>query len=267
MNKSHSLQRDSWSSAGVSPETIRRLLHVVTGIADTHSTLVERRQAVLVALLDLVQADSGNWAWGRGWPLSSAVTPVSVIWHNVSEQQMIALMQWGLDPDTDVTFRPRVRAQMGDRTSATTIWQDIYTPEEWEARPSMRRHLSAGDWSSWMHAVRYTDGDTWCSLFLLRNGDRPEFGPTESAIVDMVLAGIPWLHSTAEECLPPETFDGLTARQRTVMLMLLDGMARKTISSRLGITEDTVGDHIKAIYARFGVGSSGELAALFLRGR
>lgn len=267
MSSSHLSPRDSWSGALVSPEVMQRLLSMVTEIADTHSTLVKRRQAVLAALLELIQADCGNWAWGRGWPLSTAVTPVSVIWHNVSDDQKIALMEWGLDPDTDITFRPRVSAQMSDRTSATTIWQDIFTPEEWDAVPSMRRHLTSGGWSSWMHSVRYTDRDTWCNLFLLRNAHRPEFGPSEAALVDLVLAGIPWLHSTAEERVPQEAFEGLTARQRTVLLMLLDGMARKTIASRLGITEDTVGDHIKAIYAHFNVGSAGELAALFLRGR
>jgi DNA-binding CsgD family transcriptional regulator len=51
------------------------------------------------------------------------------------------------------------------------------------------------------------------------------------------------------------------------MLMLLDGLARKTIAVRLSITEDTVGDHLKSIYAHFGVGSASQLAALFLRDR
>ena len=64
-----------------------------------------------------------------------------------------------------------------------------------------------------------------------------------------------------------EAFAGLTPRQRLVMLMLLDGLARKTIALRLGISEDTVGDHIKSIYTHFKVNSAGELAAFFLRSR
>jgi DNA-binding CsgD family transcriptional regulator len=214
-----------------------------------------------------VEADAGCWAWGRGWPLSSTVVPVAVVYLGVSDRQRAALMAWGLDAETDRTFRARVRAQMGDGHAATTIWQDIFPPEEWAAGPSMRGHLAIGGWSSWLHSVRYTDRDTWCNFFLLRNGGRPEFSQAEAAVVDLVLGGVPWLHSTAEEYLPTETFVGLTPRQRTVMLMLLDGLARKTIATRLGITEDTVGDHLKSIYAHFGVGSSGELAALFLRGR
>ena len=50
------------------------------------------------------------------------------------------------------------------------------------------------------------------------------------------------------------------------MMLLLDGLARKTIAKQLGISEGTVGDHVKSIYAHFSVNSLGELAALFLRG-
>ena len=59
----------------------------------------------------------------------------------------------------------------------------------------------------------------------------------------------------------------LTPRQRAVAIKLLEGYPRKMIAQQLNITLDTVGDHLKAIYVHFGVNSSGELAALFLRSR
>jgi DNA-binding CsgD family transcriptional regulator len=59
----------------------------------------------------------------------------------------------------------------------------------------------------------------------------------------------------------------LTDRQRLVTLLLLDGHSRKLIAANLGITEDTVGDHIKSIFKRFKVNSTTELAAIFLRNR
>lgn len=248
-------------------DTIARLVTAVAEIADTHSGLADRREAVLLALAELVQADCGVWAWGRGWPDSSMVVPVAVIYFGITDAQRSVLMQWGGAAETDRTFRPRVRAQMGTARSVTTLWQDIFTAEEWDAMPDMRRQLLEGNWSSWLHSVRYSDRDTWSNFFLLRNRGKDEFSPADAELVDLVLAAIPWLHSTAEEVLPPTAFEGLTPRQRTVMLMLLDGMARKVIASRMGISEDTVGDHIKSIYAHFGVGSVGELAAQFLRGR
>jgi DNA-binding CsgD family transcriptional regulator len=238
----------------------------VAETADDHSSLGDRRLAVLTILTEVVQADAGVWAWGRGWP-SSAVTPVAHIDIGCNDTQRIALIEWGMDAEIDRTFRDRVREQMGTAHAATTLWRDVYSPEEWDAQPPMRRRMVEGGWSSWLHTVSYSDDDTWSNFFLLRVAGRPEFGPEEAAVAGLVLTGVPWLRSAAEEYVPPESFAGLTPRQRTVMLMLLDGLPRKTIARRLDIGKDTVGDHIKSIYAHFGVGSVGELAALFLRDR
>lgn len=243
-----------------------RLMSAVVMIADDHTGLAERRLALLTTLGDLINADCGVWAWGRGRH-DTTVAPVAVIDFGVTDEQRPVLMQWGFDQETDRTFRNKVVGQMGASRQVTTLWRDIYSPEEWDAMPIMRSVMLRGRWSSWLHSVRYSDNDTWSNFFLLRNAGQPEFGPQESALVDLALAGVPWLQSTAEETLPPETFIGLTTRQRTVMLMLLQGQARKTIAHQLGITEDTVGDHIKSIYAHFRVGSVSELAAQFLRGR
>jgi DNA-binding CsgD family transcriptional regulator len=251
----------------IARERVRRLLAAVTGIADTHNGLAERRRAVLVALADEIQADCGVWSWGRGWPDSTNVVPVAVIDFGVNDRQRGVLMQWGLNAETDRTFRQPILKQMGSGRAATTRWQDIYTPDEWDAMPFMRSQLLLGGWSSWLHSVRYSDRDTWSNFFLLRGPGQTEFGASEAAIVDLVLAAIPWMHSTAEELLPPDALVGLTPRQKTVMLMLLEGLTRKAISRRLGITEDTVGDHVKSIYIHFQVGSVGQLAAQFLRGR
>lgn len=248
-------------------EPVSRLLAEVAAIGDDHAGLAERREAILAALMELVNAQAGVWAWGRGWPDSSGVIPVAVIYRGVSDEQRGALMVWGFDPETDRTFRQPIREQMGDRRAISTLWQDIFTRAQWAARPAMRTQLAIGGWGSWLHSVRYSDRDTWSNFFLLRDDGLGDFSAADAALTHLVLESVPWLHSTAEEYLPPESFAGLTARQRTVMLMLLDGMPRKTIARRMQITEDTVGDHLKAIYAHFQVSSASELAAQFLRGR
>ena len=122
----------------VSAEVVRQLLRAVAETADDHPSLGERRRATLTVLTELVQADVGVWAWGRGWP-SSAVTPVAHIDIGCSDAQRVGLIEWGMDPAVDHTFRNRVRDQMGTAHAATTLWQDIYSPEEWDAQPPMRR--------------------------------------------------------------------------------------------------------------------------------
>jgi len=73
--------------------------------------------------------------------------------------------------------------------------------------------------------------------------------------------------ATLDNALPVESCVSLTSRQRIVLMMQLDGLSRKKIATRLQITVDTVGDHMKKIYEHFGINTTGELAALFLRNR
>ncbi len=47
----------------------------------------------------------------------------------------------------------------------------------------------------------------------------------------------------------------LAPRQREVLALLADGHPRKLIADKLEISENTVGSHCEAIYARLGVSS------------
>lgn len=258
---------DSSKGDGLQPRMVERLLRAVATIGDSYVDLRERRQALIVELCDVVQADCGFWAWGRGWPGMRTMSPVALIDFGFSDQQRGVVIEWALSTDAELNFREPIAARMGPDRRATNFRREIVADEVWETFPTTRQQLARGGWESWLHSVQYSDNDTWSNFFLLRSIGKEEFGPTEAAVVDCILNGIPWLHSKAEEFLPPEAFVDLTARQRTVMLLLLDGLARKAIARQLSISEDTVGDHIKSIYSHFAVGSASELAALFLRSR
>ncbi|MFM9960322.1 MAG: response regulator transcription factor [Planctomycetaceae bacterium] len=229
--------------------------------------MAHRRKALLHVLAHLVQADAGFWFWGRGRPDQDSVTPMAIVDFGLTSQQRVIVMEWGLERDAQQTFHERVMAHLREDDQATTLYDDVFSKAEWDAIPKMRQQMRRGGWESWVHSVRNRANDTWSMLFFLRNLGRAEFGRPEADIVDLAMTSVTWMHSTAEELLPQETLIGLKPRQRTVMLMLLDGLTRKTIAGQLGITEHTVGDHVKAIYQHFRVGSATELAALFLRGK
>lgn len=53
----------------------------------------------------------------------------------------------------------------------------------------------------------------------------------------------------------------LTAREAQTMTLLLRGLPTKTIAKALRVTANTANDHIKAIFAKTGVSSRGELMA------
>lgn len=243
------------------------LLAAALRIGDGQIDLAERRRALLDEFPALLGADAGFWAWGRGRPDTSTVAPVAIIDFGFSDQERAIVIEWGLSVDTDIHFRQPIMAKVRHTGRSTDCRRDIVSDEAWGAFPYMRQQLARAGYESWLHSVRYSDSDTWSNFLLLRRVGCEEFGAEQVAALEVLHNGVPWLQSTAGEYLRPEAFEGLTARQRTVMLLLLDGLARKAIARQLNIGEETVGDHIKSIYAHFGVGSAGELAALFLRGR
>jgi DNA-binding NarL/FixJ family response regulator len=58
----------------------------------------------------------------------------------------------------------------------------------------------------------------------------------------------------------------LSAREREVLQLVVDGASNGEIGSRLGISSRTVESHLRRLFERFGVASRTELAARALRG-
>jgi DNA-binding CsgD family transcriptional regulator len=65
---------------------------------------------------------------------------------------------------------------------------------------------------------------------------------------------------------PPQTVSShrlpvFTARERQVAQELLRGASRRQLASRLGVSEHTVGDHLRHLYRKAAVSGRAELAA------
>jgi DNA-binding NarL/FixJ family response regulator len=66
---------------------------------------------------------------------------------------------------------------------------------------------------------------------------------------------------------PKRTYnEPLTAKEQQVIAAMVDGLSYKMIASRLGITLETVRQHIKNIYRKLHVNSKGEVIIKSLRG-
>lgn len=57
----------------------------------------------------------------------------------------------------------------------------------------------------------------------------------------------------------------LSAREREVLQLVVDGASNDEIGARLGISSRTVESHLRRLFERVGVGSRTELAARALR--
>jgi DNA-binding CsgD family transcriptional regulator len=76
----------------------------------------------------------------------------------------------------------------------------------------------------------------------------------------------PVLHTLVLRTKQPTTsvldLAALTDRQRELVDLALQGLPDKTIASRLAISDSTVGNHLRAIYAKLGISKRSQLIAL-----
>ncbi len=154
------------------------------------------------------------------------------------------------------------------RPQKATLRRDLFPDAKWKTSEVRKAIGDTISMDEWMHAVRYCGPDTWCNFWFSRRIGKPPFTETDRLILDTILRHVALLHSVeADGDLPASMMMGLTHRQRTVLLSLLDGHSRKTIADSLKISQHTVNEHVKALFQHFGVRSSTALAAKFLRGR
>lgn len=251
--------------AELSRRDVTSILKIVTDVELRTCDRSTRRQQLLEQLSRLIGADSGYYTWGRGHPDRSEVTPVAIVHFGFTPEEFMQLTQvlltnegkrWAQNPIADyLKLAPLATV------SRSLLWSD----ETWYSSEFFQQQLRPLGWNEWITAVHYNSADTWYCLSFFRRIQKPRFDSREEQIVDVVMEGVSWLYPQVSEAIPAESFVGLSPRQRVVMLMLLDGMARKDIASSLGVTLHTINDHVKAVYQRFGINSATELAAKFLQ--
>lgn len=247
-------------------ELLARLVEAVARISDREPTVVERRVQLLQAILQLTDADVGHWSWGRGHPDHENIAPIAVLETGYGPGEFARLLRDAMTPEAIADFQtPLLRFIRPDGTLSATR-RDLVGDADWQTN-YFGRALRAIGRDSWSHAVRYSTNDTWSCLFIARKIGEPELGADERDLLDIALCRVPWLQAISDEWLPPSALLNLTARQRTVLTMVLDGDSRKVIAKKLRLSEATVNTHLASLFRHFKVGSAMEIAALFLRSR
>jgi DNA-binding NarL/FixJ family response regulator len=86
-----------------------------------------------------------------------------------------------------------------------------------------------------------------------------------------VAAGQAWLHPRAQRQMlewmrrPPSAIDMLTARERTVLLLLAEGLSNKRIATKLELTEGTIKGYVSQVLEKLGVADRTQAALLAQR--
>jgi DNA-binding CsgD family transcriptional regulator len=253
-------------SAAPRESTTRQIVKLIGPLTNDRSPLDMRRRTLVKGLASLVGSDFTFWAWGRGHPQRGPVVPVAMISIGGSAATNRGWNTLALSPLMDREIRAPIAPHV--RPQKTTLRREIFSDADWA---SSQVRIAFGDtiaMDEWLHAVRYCGPDTWCNFWFSRKIGKPPFEERDRLLVDLILRHVTLLHSVeADGDLPATMMIGLTHRQRTVLISLLDGQSRKMVADSLDISENTVNEHVKALFHHFGVRSSTALAAKFLRSR
>jgi DNA-binding CsgD family transcriptional regulator len=117
------------------------------------------------------------------------------------------------------------------RTAVTNLIARVDAAESWSARLAGRAGLVV------LHASRAKGIEDAVSVVVER--------PRRLELAPLMMAAF-----------------GFTTREREVVEQALSGAGRGAIARRLGVADDTVGDHLTNAYKKAGVGSRAELSAL-----
>ena len=70
---------------------------------------------------------------------------------------------------------------------------------------------------------------------------------------------------TTPEMMPPRAQVALTPREQQIALAIADGRTNRDIAARLGITEQTVKNHLTSIFEKVGVDNRLQLGLALVR--
>lgn len=244
---------------------VRELLCGVCEIADLHTVLNDRREALVERLRTLLCADAAMWAWGTGSGETENPSVAATITCAPVEEHKAQFAMVGHQPNGREDYLRRIAERRRGLVVSVHRRQDLYSDAEWTTGTGFHDANRAVGFGTFVLGIRYGSPEVWSCLALTRGIGLPDFSQADANMVEMALEAIQWLHVVGNVAPIPASSSTLTTRQRTVMSLLLDGHTRKEIAKQMGISPQTVNDHAKAVYRHFGINSTTQLAAIFLK--
>ncbi len=251
-------------------DAVGKLLRTTLDIADATMDLAERRRATLEYIALNTNSDFAHWSWSRARAESGGKPLVvgSISW-GFTDKQLAEFWRFSLDGQVQDYLNRELQSYLqchprsdgGFRVIASEAIRGFAPGSD---HPIMKASLGCGI-ADWLQGCQFFPGGIQCLFTFGRSPDKPPFTQVDCDLMDLAFSNISWLRVNPDEQIPQENVEALTARQRAVTFHLLDGLSRKQIAKRLGISEETVDSHLRVVFKHFGVQTAMELAALFLR--
>lgn len=231
----------------------------------------EKRSRVLNGIAGLISARSWFWAVTAfdtaalesetpGQPKTTVLDK-----SGFTEEQFAAYVESQRHPDMAWIAAPLFEACNATEGRVTRHRLQMHPREALENSEVNDLFVKAGMGPIIISQKKKVDNSTAVIAFCRPSGAE-EFDARETKIAHIILSEIEWLHENSWPEYPETQAAMLSVRLTSILNLLLEGDPRKMIAQKLGLSEYTVSDYVKAIYKHFDVHSHTELILRFTKG-
>lgn len=246
-----------------SPSQSHEIMKLLFRAFDCADSVEARRGAILQGLAELLDADAWVWSHARLVEGGSVPMPYNFVFGGWTDERSALFVQCTQDRDFQRLIYTPYLQYYG--THATVLRRDLLADDEqWYHASFFEKYCKPSNLDDFMWMTYPLGEGVSSGLALYRRCDQPPFTEADRQLVHMVTGELKFLHREGADIAGSEKLDGLSRRQREVLLMLLRGDSRKQVAYQLSISEHTVNDYVKGVYQHFNVSSLGELAAQFI---
>ncbi len=253
------------TAASLTEKDVRVLVRLLGEVAASPGDHAAKKRQLMDGLCKLIKADAWIWALGSAMTPGEQPTYSTLVHGGIDDDRLVKLLKAVEHPDMAEMAEPFFRELFSKRPHITRTRQQIVPLGVIESRPVWKL-WEAADIGPIIMSYRLIDQGAMSCIALYRRHQAPLFGEREAKIAHIVLSEVAWLHLQGWADDRGATVPQLPPRQKIVLNLLVEGMSRKEIASRLGISAHTANDHVKAIYRHFGVNSQAQLARRFFQG-
>ncbi len=246
---------------------VEALVRLVARVGDptAEHSLVERKRMLLEGVAELIEADV--WLWSvtaHNDAVAGDMATQGLIdggWRDSAER--VALARFLTEPETAIPVQAPI-ARLARLGSPVTVHREEFVPDDvWQRVGEM---YYASGLRHFLLSIYPLSEDQFSAVGFHRRAERPPFSERDRGLVHVIFQQVDWLHRQGENLPVGSSVLTLTARERQVLIFLLDGDTRKEIALKLQLSEHTVGDYMKNIYRQLQVRTRGELLSLFISG-
>ena len=213
-------------------------------------------------LCQLVEADAWYCGFCDGvFPTPAALAPG--MYGGMSEDGFSRFSQAYCHPEMQVLVGPFFREAAEVGMPATKSFQKIVPNMVFEKSRAFANWNDHRLFPACLSVTPLADG-TYSYLLFLCRGEARYFDDRQAHIVHALVTEMEWVHARLEQ--GDNRVVALSPRLRVIHEMLVQGLSRKCIARKLGLSLHTVNGYVKVTYQHFGVRSHAELIHRSFRG-